>query len=342
MLTKRRELILKFIVEDYIRTAQPVASEAIVRSHDLAVSSATVRNEVAELEEDGYITRPHTSAGSVPLDKAYRFYVESLSDSDNAPTIPPQVRWSIRKQFLEVERDVDEWASVAANVLARLVGNLAIATFPRARETRVRHLELVHLRDVLALLIVVLEQARLRRQLIRLKQPIEQSALEELGNKMNSYLAGRTRREIEAREIPLSPLEEELVNATVLVLREEEQAAYREHYVDGLRNLLSQPEFARNERARAIVQGIEDGSLVQAVLQETPDGPVVRVIIGQENRGDMLWPLSVVICQYGIPREAVGAVGVVGPTRMEYSKTIAGVRFMSSMMSDLVHTVHSG
>ena len=341
MLTPRQETVLNLIVDDYIRTAAPVASEAIARKHDLDVSPATVRNDVGSLEEAAYITRPHSSAGSVPLDKAYRFHVESRVDME-ADYIPQRVQGSIRRQLSDVERDVDEWAGVAAGVLARLVGNMAIATFPKARESRVRHLELVRVQDLLLMAIVVLEQARLRRQLIPLTEPVEPADLETTSNRIKSHVVGLTRSEIEANELELSPLEEELVKATMVILREEEQAEYREHYVDGLRNLLSQPEFVENERVRSIIEGVEDRSLIHAILEETPDGGVVRVIIGQENRGDMLWPLSVVICRYGIPDEAIGAVGAVGPTRMEYSRTIAGVRFISSVMSELVAGVSGG
>ena len=131
------------------------------------------------------------------------------------------------------------------------------------------------------------------------------------------------------------------MDATVLILREEDRSGFRDHYVDGLRNLLSQPEFEENEKMRALVDAVEGGSLPQAVLEETPDGSVVRVIIGQQNRGDMLRPLSVVICQYGIPDQVAGAVGAVGPTRIEYPKTIGYVRLISSVMSELVESVHT-
>jgi heat-inducible transcriptional repressor len=339
MVTSRQETILRIIINDYISTATPVASDAIVRNHDLGVSPATVRNDVAELEEAGYLTRPHTSAGAVPQDKAYRFYVETLGDADPSQ-IPPRIRWAIRRQMSEVERDLDEWASAAASILSRLVGNMAVATFPKARESRVRHLELVHIQDLVAMLIVVLEQARLRRQLIRLKEPVEPSVLEASTNRVKSEVVGLTRKEIEAKSIPLTPLEEALLDSTVFILKEEDRNSYRDHYVYGLRNLLGQPEFAENEKIRGLVEGLEGGSLIQAILDETPDGSVVRVVIGQENREDMLRPLSVVICQYGIPGEATGAVGVVGPTRMQYTKAIAGVKLMSSLMSHMVESVH--
>ena len=341
MITKRQETILKLIIDDYTKTATPIASETIVRNHDLGVSSATIRNDVAALEDVGYIIHPHTSAGSVPSDEAYRYYVETLVDVQPIG-LPPSVRASVRMQLSEIERDVDEWANVAAAVLSGLVGNMAIATFPTAKESRVKHLDLVHLQDFLVMLIVVMEQANLRRQIIRLVNPIQVNELEESINRLRSNMMGLSRREIEAQVMNLNPLEEQLVDATMLLMREEENAIYRNHYVDGLRNLLRQPEFAESDMTRALVESIEDGSLIQAILEETPEGGIVRVTIGQENRGDMLWPLSVVICQYGIPDQAVGAVGAVGPTRMEYPKTIASVKFMSSAMSDLVESMHGG
>ena len=339
MLTERQELILKIIVADYTRTATPIASEAVARSEGLDVSSATVRNDVAALREQGYLANPHTSAGSVPLDKAYRFFVESIEPvTDTA--IPQSARESARRQLQNILQNLDEWANVSAAVLSGLVGNMAIATFPKARETRVRYIDLVPIQDLLVMLIVVLEQARLHRQLIRLPHPMEAYEIEESTARLRSYMLGHNQREIESQQAPLTPLEEELVEATVTVLQEEERAAYHDHYVDGMRNLLSQPEFAENERARAIVEGVEDGSLAQTILSETPEGGVLRVIIGHEHPDDALSPLSVVVCQYGMPHRAVGALGVVGPTRMEYIRTIAGVRFLSAAMSELLESVY--
>ena len=341
MLTSRQETILRLIVDDYVHSATPVSSESIARKHALGVSPATIRNDVAELEEQGYITRPHSSAGGMPQDKAYRLYVGSLLAME-MDLLSPEVRFSVRQRLGEVERDVEEWTSTAAAALAGLVGNLAITTIPKAAQSRVRHLELVYLRDFLALLIVVMGQARLRRHLIHLSEPTEPSDLDVTASKVKSLTVGLTRRQIEARDMSLSPLEEELVDATLVMLREEEQSTFLDHYLDGLRNLVSQPEYAENDRVRAVVEGVEDGSLAQAVLDEVPHESMVRVTIGQENRGDMLWPLSVVIGRYGVPGEAVGVVGAVGPTRMEYSKTIAGVQLMASVMSELVEGVHDG
>ncbi len=341
MLTARQQHILGLIVGDYIILASPIASESIARNHELGVSPATIRNDVAHLEDEGYITRPHLSAGSVPLDKAYRLYVEAMLQRGH-DRIDPAIQSSVRRQLTDAEPDVESWTAVAATLLARLVGNLAIATFPRALQSRVRHLEIVYLQDLLYMLIVVLEQARLRRHLIRLSEPIFQAEVDASANKVRERLVGLTRQEIgEMETSSLSPLEEGLVQTTAMILNQEDRGAYRDHYVDGLRNLLSQPEFSESQRMRALVEGVEDGTLVSEVLRESPDTGIVRVVIGQEHRGDLLWPLSVVLCQYGIPGEAVGVVGAVGPTRMEYSRTIASVRLMSSTMSELVESVRS-
>ena len=340
MLTARETDILNLIVDDYIKAGTPIASESLVRNHDLGVSSATIRNDVVELEQEGYITRPHPSAGSVPLDRGYRLYVETVA-SPRVQSISPSRSASIRKRLIDVERDIEEWTSVAAAVLAGLVDNMAIATFPRAHEARVRHVQLVALQEFLALIIVVFEEARLRRHLIRLKEPVDRPVLEMTSNKVTEMLHGLSRQQIESMEMSLSPLEEELVDTTVLMLKDEDQAGASDHYVDGLSNLLAQPEFGEKETMRSVVEGLEDGSLALAILAEAPKAGVVRVVIGQENRGDVLWPLSVVIGQYGIPSEAAGTVGAVGPVRMEYARAIAGVELMALVMSEMVESVHS-
>lgn len=341
MITERQKTILNLIVDDYIDAATPIGSESITKSHDLGVSSATIRSEVAHLESEGYINRPHLSAGSVPLDKGYRLYVETLVKGKTSQ-ITSGVRSSVRKRMTEAEINVDGWAGVAAELLAHLVGNLAIATFPKTKESRVKHLELVYLQELRTMLIVVIEQSRFKRHLIRLKDPVAPAELAASANKMKHSLVGLNRHEIaDMNFVDLSPLEEELVGATIRMLGEEDRTDYSDHYVDGLGNLLAQPEFSERDKARAVVEGVEDGSLIQAILNETPEGGVLRVVIGQEHQGDILWPLSIVVTQYGIPGQAVGALGAIGPTRMQYFRAIAGVNLMSSIMSELVAYDHT-
>ena len=339
MLTERQQLILKHIVNDYVHDAAPIASDSLTRRHSLGVSSATVRNEVAALEDQGYISRPYASAGSVPQDSAYRLYVESLlANSD--PRIPPHARITIQDHFDRVQHDVDKWGNVAATLIAQLMGNLGIATFPKTSVSRIRHLELVPVQDVLALLVIVLEQAKLRKQLIRFDEPVETSELESMGVRLRGQVTGMTHEEIAHSPFELTPHERRAIDAAIVMLEEEDRADHDDPYVDGLRNLLDQPEFDDFEKVRPIIRGVEDGSLIQAALDEAPVGQVVRVVIGGEHRGEALRPLSVVICRYGVPGHALGAIGVVGPTRMEYYRAISGVRFISSIMKGMVETVY--
>ena len=339
MLTVRQQRILNIIVGDYIRTALPIASDAIAQRRELGVSSATIRNEVAQLEEQGYISRPHTSAGSVPLDRGYRTYVETV-DAASSGSPASDAGAYVRDSLMEAAQDLDDWATVAAQLMARMVGNLGLATFPKAPESKVRYLELVYLQEFLAMLIVVMEQARLRKHLIRLAEPISPTEAEMAGNRVRNRLVGMTGREIGRLDADLSPLEEEMVEATALMLDEEDDRRYSDHYLDGLRNLLAQPEFESADRSRAVVHGVEDGSLVEAVLGETPSGNTVSVVIGTEHDGDLLWPLSVVLAHYGTPGKAQGVVGAIGPTRMEYLDAIASVRLLSAVMSEQLEAVH--
>ena len=157
MLSTRGKNVLNFIVSDYINESNPVASSSIVSRHKLGVSSATIRNEVADLENYGYITRPYSSAGSIPLQKGYRAYVETIKKS----RLPVKLRTNVYKQLLRAERYVEDWTEVAATLLAGLVGNMAIVSFPKSREARVKHLELVPVQKLSALLIIVFDQYKL-------------------------------------------------------------------------------------------------------------------------------------------------------------------------------------
>ena len=346
MLTQRQKLILRYIVDDYIHDAAPISSESLARGHRLGVSSATVRNEVAALEEFGFISRPHPSAGSVPDDRAYRLYVESfLAD---AHRVSSRARDAARARLMGARDDIDRWGSAAAAVLAQMIGNLGIATPPKTAAARVRHLELVPVRDILALLIVVMEQAKLRKQLLRFDRPVAADELEAMSARIRGRVLGLSRREIAVRSQDgggdgdggMSGPERKAMGAAMDILKAEDAAQSDDHFVSGIRNLLDQPEFADYALARPIIHGVEDGALITAALAEAPTSRVVRVVIGREHRGEALKPLSVVVCRYGIPDRALGVVGALGPTRMEYARAISGVALVSSIMNSMVESLY--
>ncbi len=203
MLSDRSEAILKSIVGQYIVKAAPVPSQSIINDFELAVSSATIRNEMMHLEQEGYITRPHSSAGSIPLDKGYRYYVETLSDIE----LPLTERLLVSHLFHQVERELEDWLSLAATLTAQLVQNVAVVTLPKPAHCRFRHLELVALKDSLALMVLVLHGALLRQQLITFDQAISQEELTAIANKLNDAYADKTRAKISAKKIKLAAAE---------------------------------------------------------------------------------------------------------------------------------------
>ena len=336
-LNERKKALLNIVASEYIRTASPMSSDTIARHYGLGVSSATVRNDMADLEEMGYITRPHPSAGGVPADNAYRFYVEQLT---GVVSPPPSMRAFIRRQLQKAERDVEAWTRLAAAILSQVVHNAAIATFPQAERSRLKHLELVRLQEFLALLVLVLHQVRLRPQLLPVETPVTQEELTTTANKLNTYLCGKTRAEMTASAVPdPSPLEQRVTEESAHLMEAVDRQAYEDHHIEGLRHMLSQPEFTVASRAREAVEVLEDRGLVADLLAQASDCGTVRVIIGQENRRDSLRPFSVVICQYGVPGEATGVVSVIGPTRMDYATAMTGVQYLSQLMGELLSSV---
>jgi heat-inducible transcriptional repressor len=220
---KRKSTILRIIVGEYIATAMPVASEFISRHYDMGVSPATIRNDVARLEEEGYLTRPHTSAGTVPSGKAYRHFVQALPDNIELP-VDEQER--IRRSFMEVEEEIDKWLKVAALIVSHMAGNVSIVTFPKARRSRFKHLELVAIHEFLAMLILVLSETSVKQHLLSFSEPMNQEELSKLANKFNSFFAGRTFAELTSQEVHASEQEQRLIDIITEIMEQEDESEY--------------------------------------------------------------------------------------------------------------------
>lgn len=339
MLSERKENILKIVVGEYVLMASPVGSEAIVKRYGLGVSSATIRNEMSRLEEEGYIFRRHTSGGGVPSDKGYRYYVERLLEEEEIPLVQQRM---ISHQFHQVERELEEWNRLAASLLARMVHNIAIVTLPKAEEARFKYLELVALQEFLALLILLLGKAKLRQQLIPFDEAISQEELNIVSNKLNALFDGLTGAQIQAQSPDLLPIERQVKEVLVQIMTEEDEQWYEEPYIEGMRHILGQPEFASSEKALDILEVLENRTLMRSILPKARAEKGVCVVIGAENKQDAMKRCSCVLTQYGIPGEVIGSLGVVGPTRMQYGRVISAVRYMGSLMSDLVAELFSG
>ena len=339
MLTHRAGSVLNILVNEYISTANPVASEEIARLSPTKVSPATVRNAMSLLTEEGYISRPHVSAGAVPSDRGYRYYVEALEE---VPPLPDSVQQQIHQHFDHADADLAELSRRCALILSRIATNMAIVTVPQSRSSRLKHIQLVYLDEATALLIIVLQEARLLRRLLPLEEPTDQDSLTQVANFLNDRFSGHNRAEIAASQGELGPLEERVRQSALSLLQEAETYSIPEHYVDGLRWLLNQPEMSQGSQARELVELLEEQVLLGSVLSEQPDTGDIAVFIGGENSDEHLRPFGVILCQYGIPQQARGTICVIGPTRMSYADTISGVGFLSSLMSRLVLELYGG
>jgi heat-inducible transcriptional repressor len=332
MIAARSSRILNYIVREYITRAVPVPSQFIADNAKLGVSPATIRNEMALLEREGYLIRPHTSAGCIPSDKGYRHYVVSiegirLSREDEA---------LISHTFHQVEKEVEAWVSLTATLLARLVQNVAVVSLPKSTDCKLKHLEIIALQEARALVIAVLEGAVVKEKLITFSESVNQANLTIISARLNSLYGGLTSQQISDKQVELSPLEKQATDFLVGIMEAEDSKEYQEPYLEGWHFMLSQPEFAQSERMLVLMELVERRGLLKVILPPGLDRPGVHVIIGKENQDEAVQNCSVVICNYGVPEEANGTIAVVGPTRMPYSRTIPTVYYLSSVLSQLV------
>ncbi|TET18084.1 MAG: heat-inducible transcription repressor HrcA [Dehalococcoidia bacterium] len=332
MLFPRTETILKSIVGQYIVRAAPVPSQSIINDYELRVSPATIRNEMARLEQEGYITRCHPSAGSIPSDKGYRYYVESLSDIE----LPLAEQRLIRHLFHQVEKELEEWLRLAAKLIAQLVQNMAIVTMPKPANCQFKHLKLIALQDSLTLIVLVLRGAKVKQQLIAFDQVISQPKLTATANKLNAAYSDLTSSQILAKGIRLSSTEQQLTDCLLKIMQAEDEQEHEEPYLDGLHFMLNQPEFAHNQRVLPLMELVDHRNLLRIIAPQRLTSHGVRVVIGKENKAEVIQDYSVVISRYGLPEEAVGTIGVIGPTRMPYARAISTVNYLSSVLSGLV------
>ncbi|MCX7912361.1 MAG: heat-inducible transcriptional repressor HrcA [Dehalococcoidales bacterium] len=332
MLPPRTGKILNYIVQQYIERAVPVPSQYIADHANLGVSPATIRNEMAFLEKEGYLIRPHTSAGCIPSDRGYRHYVESIDSF----TLPEEEQHLISHVFHQAEPEVEVWVSLGATLLARLVRNVAVVSVPKSSDCRLKHMELIAVHDRQALLVVVLDGARVKQKLIKFAQPVAQPELTTASNRLNSLFEGLTAREVRAKRGEESTLEKEATDHLVEIMEAEDRKEYQEPYLEGWHFILTQPEFAHSERMRSLMELVENRALLKAIAPERLSFQRVHVMIGKENQSEAMQNCSVVLCRYGLPDEASGTIAVVGPTRMPYVRAISTVHYLSSVLTRLV------
>ena len=287
---------------------------------------------MVRLEEGGYIAQPHTSAGRIPSDKGYRYYVETLMGDEELPLTLQQ---TIRHQFHQTAQYLEEWARLAANILAHESGNLAMVMTPHSRETRFRSLELVPMHDLVAMLITVLRGARVRQQMIQWENPMALQDLATMAQKLTLLYSGLTVTEIRSKSTTLSAGERVVATALMNQMVHEEKAHSLAAF-DGLRQFLQQPEFDSAKQVMEILTVLEGYNLPNILPMATiPDEPVT-IIIGSEHPEGSMRRCSLVVARYGRRVGVEGAVAIVGPTRMNYPHSVSMVKYTASLMGELL------
>ncbi|MBN1438779.1 MAG: heat-inducible transcription repressor HrcA [Anaerolineales bacterium] len=340
-LTDRQEFLLGLIVREYVETVQPVGSKTLVDRYHLNFSSATTRNDMMTLTEQGFVRQPHTSAGRVPTEEGYRYFVQRLLGDTELPAAEKR---TISHQFFQARGDVDQWMRLAAAILAHHSSAASLVTAPTADKAVFRQLQLVSIKGQQVLLVLVLQGGKVQQQFLTLEEPLAQEDLSREAAQINQRYAGADVEKIEAALEKTPPLARGILAVVVELMRRADFVAAAEMVHDGLTNVLKTPEFADPELVSRTLRILEEQSLLGGFLARALGSDVggVQVVIGGEGNWEDLRDCSMVIARYGAPGLATGALGVIGPMRMAYGRTISAVRYVSSLMSDLVSETLSG
>jgi heat-inducible transcriptional repressor len=342
----RTQAILRAVIEEYVTTATPVGSQALVDRYSLGVSSATVRSILAELEANGLLTHPHTSAGRIPTDAGYRFFVESIAE---AVPLPAVEQLMIRHQFGQVEFASEHWFRLAATTLASVTRSAGLATPAKPRDAHIRRIDLVAINERMASLILVLREGAIKQALVTIDSDdsIDQPTLNAAAALLNERLVDMTATRAHNRLAVLrdddrvEALARRVGERVVKVLREYDAAAIEEVFSDGLLNVMEAPEFAQSDKLRRVFSALENRAYLGELVGSVAGAGRVQVFIGHENQPLDMRDVSLVLAPYGRPGRAIGVVGVLGPTRMSYSQAIGTVRFVSGLMNELVDHLYA-
>jgi heat-inducible transcriptional repressor len=333
-LSERQQNILRLVVQEYVKTAMPVGSKLIATNYSLGVSPATIRNDMAMLEELGYLMQPHTSAGRVPTEAGYRYFVEKLMEQVE---LPNEEQRMISHQFHQARLELDQWLRLSVAVLAHTSHNASLITAPKSSRCFLKHIELISIRDNIVLLILVLQGGMLKQQIITLDSPVEQGELAPLARQLTDLWTGLDANGIaQTLAVLNNDVAVKVSDVVIDTMHRADTRRSSDVYRDGLLNILNQAEFKEREGIQQIVRALEERQIIEKLVGEALEHGGVQIIIGGEGKWEEFSDVGIVLARYGVEDEATGAMGVIGPLRMPYSRTVSVVRYMSHLMSNLI------
>jgi heat-inducible transcriptional repressor len=323
-LDKRKAYILATVVYEYIATAEPVGSNTLTQKYNLGVSSATVRNEMAELEAEGYLVQPHTSAGRVPSDAGYRTYVDELMQPE---TLAPEDRRRIRDDLREASRELDDLIESATRLVGRLSNNLAFVTKPQPDTQSFKHIQLIWLSPRTGVAIVVTSLGVAAQSVFEVTNDLDADALTRLSNAINARLGNRLMRDISEADVQTAieelGLSDELRGAVLGAMRSARSAQAPSIAAAGAQNLLDQPEFQDLRKLRSILRIVEEQKTLYDMVADAIGNETPIAKIGAELGIEEFADLSIVTVPYRFGKSAIGMLSILGPRRMPYGRLVA-------------------
>jgi heat-inducible transcriptional repressor len=333
MVSERSLAVLRAIVQDYVASREPVGSKTIVERHHFGVSAATIRNDMALLEEEELIAAPHTSSGRIPTDKGYRVFVDQLADIRPLTTAQRQAI----ETFLGESNDLDELLARTVRLVSQLTRQLAVVQYPSFARARVRHVELVSVAPTRVLCILISDSGQVEQRLAELDQPVDEETLHRLRNRLNEVAAGLTMTDA-AAALSTETAKADRAHAEVLrtlaaTLADQAKVTRSDRLVvAGAANLVrTEQDFAGN--ILGVIEAIEEQVVILKLFGEMHSDEGIAVRIGRENAAYGLGETSVVSSSFEIPGRDVSRLGIVGPTRMDYSQSMAAVRAVARYLS---------
>jgi heat-inducible transcriptional repressor len=334
VLDDRKLAVLRAIVEDFVSTNEPVGSKSLVDRHNLDVSPATIRNDMAVLEEQGYIVQPHTSAGRIPTDHGYRLFVDRLS---GVKPLSAAERRAI-ETFLAGAYDLDDVVMRTVRLLAQLTRQVAVVQYPSLTKSAVRHIELVPLTDRRLLLVLITDTGRVEQRTVELPGPIGDESITQLRAVLNAYLDGRKLADVATvvADLPdrVTPVERPNAAAVFSVIVESLVDRHEERIVVGGAANLTPADFSRG--LREVLEALEEQVVLMRLLGESSDYATVTVRIGSENEVQGLRNTSLVATGYGTGDQSLARLGVLGPTRMDYPTAMGAVRAVARYVGQIL------
>lgn len=344
ILDRRKQRVLQAIIEDYVATAEPVGSRAIARRYDLGVSPATIRNEMADLEEMGYLDQPHTSAGRIPSDRGYRYYVDRLL---GAPRLSPAEAGRIRRFYQRKVEEIESLVHLTVKLLSETTRYTSLVTAPQLSRTRLKSLRILPLGEGKGLMVLVTDAGLVENRVIDLPANLGTDELERFSNLLDRRLRRVALSQVSRgllREVQeeLSRYQELLERTVALLARAVETLNEERIYLAGATNIMTQPEFRDVDKVRTVLVALEQEKVVHDLLSHGGDEGGVRVFIGEENLYREVQECSLVAATYYIGSQVVGHLGVLGPKRMEYGKAIAAVELVTRNLSEMLTRYFKG